>query len=271
MSPDTIDHFAERFAPYGFRREAMMPVYGLAESTVSLCLPPVGRGPLVDVIHRDRFENDGIAEPVLSGSPPAGSQTASARSSASPLRFVSVGRAIKGHEVKIVDSQGQPAGERRQGRLLFRGLSITSGYFRNPQATAASLHDGWWDSGDYAYRADGEIYITGRTKDVIISGSENIYSAELEIPLDECPEIAEAAVVGRSDARWGEVPVACVVRRKGSSITKDQILALYNSRLAKYKHPHDVFFLDSLPHNVMGKVLKRDLREQFGYPIESKS
>ncbi len=219
VSPDTIDHFAERFAPYGFRREAMMPVYGLAESTVGLCLPPVGRGPLVDVIRRDRFENDGIAEPVLSGSPTTGSQTEGARSSASPLRFVSVGRAIKGHEVKIVDGQGQPVGERRQGQLLFRGPSTTSGYFRNPQATAASLHDGWWDSGDYAYRADGEIYITGRTKDVIIKGGRNIYPHEIEEVTAQVPGIRRGcvAVFGLTDARMGteKLVVIAETREKG--------------------------------------------------------
>ena len=162
-------------------------------------------------------------------------------------------------EIHAADGTKLTSGEK--GEIVVRGPNVMTGYWKDPDATAETMRDGWFHTGDVGYtEKDGNFYVVDRIKDVIISGSENIYSVELEIPLDECPDITEAAVVGRSDVRWGEVPVACVVRRKGSTITKDQVLALYNSRVAKYKHPHDVFFMDSLPHNVMGKILKYELR-----------
>ncbi len=173
----------------------------------------------------------------------------------------STGKVALHCEAEIHGADGTKLAPGENGEIVVRGPNIMAGYWNDADATAEVMRDGWFYTGDVGYaEEDGNFHIVGRTKDVIISGSENIYPSELEIPLDECPDIAEAAVVGRSDARWGEVPVACVVRRKGSAITKDQVLALYNCRLAKYKHPHDVFFMDSLPQNVMGKILKFELR-----------
>ena len=137
-----------------------------------------------------------------------------------------------------------------------------SHYWNDPEATAEVMQGGWFHTGDVGHiDGDGNFHVVDRTKDVIISGSENIYPAEVEIPLDECADIVEAAVVARADARWGEVAVACVVRRAGSAITKEDVLALFDGRLAKYKHPRDVIFMDALPRNVMGKTLKFELRE----------
>ena len=168
VNPETIDRFVQRFEPYGFRREAMMPAYGLAENAVATCFPPPGRGPVVDSIERDVFERERRAAPW------SGKGTA-------PLRFVSVGQAVPGHEVRIVDDAGREVADRTVGRLAFRGPSMTSGYFHKPEATAAIRVDGGFlDSGDLAYRSEGEFYVTGRRKDLIIKAGRNLVPQEIE-------------------------------------------------------------------------------------------
>ena len=167
VSPATIDRFADRFAPYGFRREAMTPVYGLAESAVGLAFPPLGRGPLIDRIGRDAFVRSGRAEPAKPGRP-------------DDLRFVACGQPLPGHEIRIVDAAGNEWGDRREGRIEFRGPSATAGYFNNAPATRSLFHGDWLDTGDLGYMADADLYVTGRVKDVIIRAGRNLHPAELE-------------------------------------------------------------------------------------------
>ena len=147
------------------------------------------------------------------------------------------------------------------GEVWVRGPNVMRGYWNDPAATAAALTpDGWFKTGDLArIDDDGYFWIIGRSKDVIISGGENIHPAELENVLADCPQIAEAAVVGVEDPKWGEAACACVVRKESRS-TKQGVLALFQDRLAKFKHPRRVVFLDSLPRNAMGKVQKQDLK-----------
>lgn len=174
----------------------------------------------------------------------------------------STGRAALHCQAKIVGRDGAelPPGER--GEIVVRGPNIMTGYWNDPEATAEVLVDGWFHTGDVGHCDEtGLFYVDDRIKDVIISGSENIYPAEVEIPLDECAAIAEAAVVGRPDERWGEVPVACVVLKDGETMTREDVLTLYEGQLARFKHPHDVIFMDALPRNVMGKILKFELRD----------
>ena len=166
VSAATIERFADRFAPYGFRREAMTPVYGLAESSVGLAFPPLGRGPLIDRIRREAFTRSGRAEPVKPGEP--------------DLRFVACGQPLPGHEIRIVDAAGNELGDRREGRIEFRGPSATAGYFNNAPATHSLFHDDWLDTGDLGYIADADLYVTGRVKDVIIRAGRNLHPAELE-------------------------------------------------------------------------------------------
>ena len=136
-------------------------------------------------------------------------------------------------------------------------------YWRDPKATQAALIEGWFQTGDVGHRdQDGYYWIDERKADLIISGGENIYPAELELVLAECPDIAEAAVVAKPDPQWGEVPVAVVVRHPGTSLTADEAKALFQGRLARFKHPREVVFVDRLPRNAMGKVLRYRLREQ---------
>ena len=181
VSPDTIERFHERFARYGLRRETMYPVYGLAESSVGLAFPLPGRAPRIDRVSRDTFMREGRAVPA-------------AADDANALRFVACGRPLPGHHIRLVDSTGYELGEREEGRLEFQGPSATSGYFRNPGETRRLFHDGWLDSGDLAYMAGGDVYITGRVKDVIIRAGRNIYPHELEEAIGNLPGIRKGCV-----------------------------------------------------------------------------
>jgi fatty-acyl-CoA synthase len=157
--------------------------------------------------------------------------------------------------IRLIDDAGADVGDGASGEILVRGPNVMSGYWNDPAATAEVLHDGWFRTGDVAMRdSDGFYFVRDRKTNVIISGGENIYPAELEAVLAACPDIAEAVVVGRSDPRWVEVPVAYVVARH--TMTREQVLALFDGKLARYKHPRDVVFLDALPRNAMGKVQK---------------
>jgi fatty-acyl-CoA synthase len=180
-------------------------------------------------------------------------------------RIGSCGKPCLFTDVRVVDQAGRdlPPGER--GELWLRGPNLFREYWNNPEATAAARAGEWFRTGDVGHRdAEGYHYIDDRKTDVVISGGENIYPAELEALLADCPAVAEAAVVGRPDPRWGEVPVACVVRRPGAALSRQDVLALFAGRVAGYKHPRDVVFLDSLPRTAMGKVQKFELRRRLG-------
>jgi fatty-acyl-CoA synthase len=147
------------------------------------------------------------------------------------------------------------------GELVVRGPNVFAGYWRNPEATAAAFADGWLLTGDLAERDDeGYFRIVGRLKDLVITGGENVYPAEIEDVLQAHPAIAEAAVVGVPDARWGEACVAFVVVRSGKGLDDDAVLGWCGSRLARFKVPKAVHFVDALPRSGMDKVLKDDLR-----------
>ena len=167
ISPKTMERFAQTFATLGLRREALAPVYGLAESAVGLAFPPLQRGPLFDRIDRRRLERDGLAVP--------------ANSDANAIVFVACGQPLRGHEIRVVDASGAEMPERTEGRLEFRGPSATDGYFENPAKSAALVGpEGWLDSGDRGYIAGGDVYVTGRIKDIIIRAGRNVYPHELE-------------------------------------------------------------------------------------------
>lgn len=167
VSPETLRRFGERFSPYGFRPQALMPTYGLAECTVGLAIPPLDRGPLIDRVRREPFMRSGEAIPAADSDDKA-------------LRHVSCGFPLSGHEIRIVNRADRELPERREGRLQFKGPSATSGYFRSPENTRRLFHGDWLDSGDIAYIARGEVYITGRAKDLIIRAGRNIYPDEFE-------------------------------------------------------------------------------------------
>ncbi len=192
VSPDTLEQFAARFAPLGFNANAMMPVYGLAESSVGLAFPPLQRGPLIDRVERDTFMQTGEAVPASSDDEHA-------------LRFVSSGKPLPGHQVRVVDPAGHELPERQEGRLEFRGPSSTTGYYHDAGKTQELFHDHWLDSGDLAYMDNGEIYITGRIKDIIIRAGRNIYPHELEEAVGNIEGVrtGRVAVFGSKDVRSG--------------------------------------------------------------------
>jgi fatty-acyl-CoA synthase len=165
-------------------------------------------------------------------------------------------------EARIVDEHGKDVPPGGRGEILIRGPNVMSGYWRDPAATAEALVDGWFHTGDIGHQdEEGFYWVDERKKDLIISGGENIYPAELEAVLAECRDVAEAVVVARPDPKWGEVPVAVVVPRNGAQLEAEQVRALFAGRLARFKHPHDVVFVDDLPRNAIGKVLRYRLRE----------
>jgi len=176
----------------------------------------------------------------------------------------SVGRPCLHLELNVWDEHGRsvPPGER--GEVVLRGPKVFAGYWRDPDATAAAFAGGWFHTGDVGVRDDdGYLYIVDRLKDLILSGGENIAGSEVERVLYEHDGVLEAAVVGRPDARWGEVPVAFVVLRPGASAGALELVEHCGQRLARFKIPKDVVFLDALPRNPSGKVLKRELRDEL--------
>lgn len=163
---------------------------------------------------------------------------------------------------KVINDHGEDLGPNQSGEILVSGRNIMMGYWQNPEGSAQCLKDGWFATGDVGYvDENGFFYVNDRKKDVIISGGENIYPAELELVLSEIPGIRQAAVVGRDDLVWGQVPVAVVVPDGEATFTREDILYHFNDRLARFKHPKDVVFLDRLPTNAMGKIQKFAVRE----------
>jgi len=176
----------------------------------------------------------------------------------------SVGFAARHCQIRIVDTDGHDVMAAENGQILIKGPNVFKEYWYNSMATENALRKGWFHSGDIGYcRPDGAYVISDRKADLIISGGENIYPAELEAILDEHPEIAEAAVVGEPDERWGEVPVAVVVMKKDGHMDEEGVRALFKNRLARFKHPQRVMLVDELPRNAMGKVEKFELRKQI--------
>jgi long-chain acyl-CoA synthetase len=179
-------------------------------------------------------------------------------------RLQSCGRPLPLIEFRIVDGKGDAVADGIPGELLIRAPSITKGYWRQPEATAAVLHNGWYRTGDIARRdADGLYYIVDRAKDMIVSGGENIYSVEVEIALSEHPAIAAVAVIGVPDERWGEAVKALVIRREGEQVDEATLIRFCRERLAAYKVPKSVEFVDRFPFVASGKVSKKELRERY--------
>lgn len=203
VNPKTIKRFTERFKPYGFRAEAMYPVYGLAENCVALTFPPLGRTPVVDHIARETFEIHRLAVPATPKDKNA-------------LAFVSCGKPIPRHEVRIVNEAGENVPERQVGRLQFRGPSTMQGYYCNPEATAQAYCDGWLDSGDLGYKAAGEVYVTGRRKDVIIKGGRNLYPEEVEEVCSHIEGVRRGCIAafGSSDNQTGTENIIVVAETR---------------------------------------------------------
>jgi len=260
VSPATLDRFAARFGPCGFRRQALLPVYGLAECAVGLSFPPLGRGPRVDRVSRVELEHHAHALPAAPGD-----------AEAATISLVSVGRELPEHEVRIVDDAGHDLGERSVGRLVFRGPSATSGYYRNPEATASiTLPGGWLDSGDLAYRADGEIHVCGRRKDLIIKGGRNIAPQEIEEAAADVAGIRRGCVVafGVPSAALGTESLVVVAEtRLGDPEARERLVGAVIAHLAEALDvpPDEVVLVapGTVPKTSSGKLRRSAAREQF--------
>jgi fatty-acyl-CoA synthase len=270
----TLERFAARFAKYGFRREALMPVYGLAEACLGVSAPPLGSGYKVDRIERAALESGGRAIPAKQ-SPVANDSP----DDSGALEFVGAGRPMPGVEVRIVDREAnsRELGERAQGQLQFRGPSATSGYYRNPAATKELIHEGGWlDSGDLAYWADGEIYITGRAKDVIIKAGRNIYPHEVEEIAGRIAGVRTGCVVafGAPDARSGteRLIVAAELREKARGKNhdaaavkriSDEIARAVNDAMGMPPDTIELLRPQSIPKTSSGKLRRTETRRLY--------
>ena len=255
--PETLRRFTERFARYGFRPDAMTPVYGLAECTVCLLCPPLGRGPRIDRVRRQSFSRAGRADPA-------------AADDAMALSFVSCGRPLPGHEVRIVDALGREVGERVEGRLEFRGPSATGGYYRNPTETRRLFDGEWLDTGDRAYLADGEVHLTGRVKDIIIRGGRNIYPHEVEDAVGAVPGVRRGciAVFGSLDPNSGTERLVVLAETRATGTAEQDALRaqILEATVSALGEPPDEVVL-APPHTVLktssGKIRRAACRELY--------
>ena len=259
--PDTLERFAKRFGPYGFRPEAYVPCYGLAESSVALTFPPINRPPKIDSIEPDAFSQEGRAVPCASARP----------GGKNVLRFVANGKPLPGHEVRVLDGDGRDVAERVQGRIFFRGPSRTAGYYRNPEATRAVINeDGWMDSGDLGYWAGGELFVTGRAKDLIIKAGHNIVPQEIEAAAAEVKGVRRGCVAafGSPDPSSGTERLVVVAEtRETVCETRQQIEAEIIQRVtAAAGLPPDRIVLappQSIPKTSSGKIRRAETRRLF--------
>jgi fatty-acyl-CoA synthase len=176
----------------------------------------------------------------------------------------SVGKPIFHSEMRLVDTEGNDVPQGRTGELLIKGPHVCTGYWNNPAATAESLRDGWFRTGDMARMdEEGYFYIAGRLKDMIISGGENVYAAEVEAVFREHGSVQDAALIGQPDEKWGEVGLLVVALKPDRPATASELLQFCQGRLAKYKIPKQIEFVETLLYSPYGKVMKAELRKMF--------
>ncbi|MGE0357956.1 MAG: AMP-binding protein [Burkholderiales bacterium] len=257
VSPDTMERFIARFARHGFRREAMMPVFGLAEATVGLLIPPLGRGPRVDRIRRDTFVRERRAVPAAPDDKDA-------------MRFVACGKPLPGHRIRIVDEAGGELGEREEGRLEFQGPSATRGYYRNPEETARLFDGDWLVTGDRAYLAEGEVCITGRVKDIVIRAGRNIYPHEIEEAVGAVPGVRKGCVAafGSPDPQTGtERLVVLAETREKEAVAREKLRDAVTRAVSEVlgEPPDEVVLAPphTVPKTSSGKIRRAASREVF--------
>ncbi|MBT2644399.1 o-succinylbenzoate--CoA ligase [Bacillus sp. ISL-41] len=176
-------------------------------------------------------------------------------------RLGSAGKALFPNQIRIVDGDGQEVPSGAEGEIVVKGPNVTIGYLNRPDETADKIRERWLHTGDIGYiDGDGFLYVLDRRSDLIISGGENIYPAEIEGILLSHPGVADAGVIGAQDEKWGQVPVAFIVK-SDPGVSEDVLLALCEAKLAKYKLPKRIYFVDNLPRNAAKKLLRRKLRE----------
>ena len=298
VSPDTMDRFTAKFTPYGLPPKAMTPVYGLAEATLGVAFTPIGRGPRIDVVDAEAMARRSRAAPLVGAMPvdgtPAGGTSAGGPSVDGPhaegppagsppapeslaggspghaLRYVSCGPPIPGFEVRIVDGRGTELEERAEGSVEFRGPSTTSGYFRNPAATRALFDGEWLRSGDRGYVAGGELYVTGRDKDLIVRAGRNLYPYDLEAAVGEVDGVRKGcvAVFASPDPAAGTERLVVVAETRENDAGRRRAIeeAIVRVAAAELGAAPDEIVL-APPHSVLktssGKIRRVAVRELF--------
>lgn len=255
VSRQTLERFEEKFGKFGFSTKTMYPVYGLAESCVAVCFPPLSRGPIYDRIKRQLFEEKGIAEIASDGE--------------DFIEFVATGGPLPNHEVRLIDAQGNILPDRVQGHLQFRGPSLMKGYYRNTDATQKVISpDGWCDSGDLAYRVGQDYFITGREKDLIIKGGRNLYPQEIEEWVADVEGVRRGCVVafGNHDEQSGTEQMIVAAEIKPNS-SKEAITNKIQETLTQHLGlPADrVVLLEpgAIPKTSSGKVRRAACKTMY--------
>lgn len=265
INAETVQKFIDRFAEYGFRAGTFFPVYGMAEFSLAATFPPPGRPPVYDVINRSQFERKGVAEPLEGGQEVVG------RSDADSLVWVSVGSPLPGgHDMRIVDAKGKLLPDRREGEIEVTGPSLMKGYYRNPLATSEALRDGWLRTGDRGYIADGELYVTGRTKEMIIKGGKNLYPQDVEAAAArvEGIRIGCCAAFGLNNEKRGteDLVLICETRSKDSDERARMMSEVRSAVLRSIGATPDVVLLvgpGTVPKTSSGKIQRDLMRKRY--------
>ena len=266
VNPGTLERFATRFAKYGFRADALLPVYGLAEASLAVTAGPMGRAPVVDRIERKTFESEGKAIPTRA-------------EDENCIAFVSAGKPVPRHEIRVVNDAGEEVAERTEGFLWFRGPSATTGYYQNKAATEALLPRGpgdgngefaWVNSGDRAYIADGELYVTGRVKDIIIKGGRNLYPHEVEELAARVEGIRKGCIVAfgiKDQASGTEKMVVVAESREADAARRSAMASAVTKEVSRgLGLPPDrveLLPLGSIPKTSSGKLRREETKQLY--------
>ena len=257
VSPDTITAFSEKFARWGFRRNSLSPVYGLAECTVGVSFTTPGEPWRMDALDRGKFTQTGEAVPARSDDP-------------APLRVVGCGHVIEGHDLRVVDAAGLELADGQEGLLQFRGPSATSGYYRSPETTKKLFDGDWLNTGDRAYLKEGMVYITGREKDIIIRGGRNISPYELEQAVGDLAGVRRGcvAVFGSRDASTGTERMVVLAEMRDADASRHSDLKRMINELAVSLTgaPADDIVLAppaTVPKTSSGKIRRTAAREFY--------
>jgi len=252
-----LEAFADRFASVGFRREAFLPCFGMAESTLAVSFHDVDAAPKGDRILLDRLTRENVAVP------------APVDTTHETAEFVSCGRAFPGHEIAIVDEAGHPVDERCVGEIVIKGPSVMEGYFKDDEITRQTVRNGWLHTGDKGYLADGELYICGRIKEMIIVAGKNYYPTDIEWACNDIPGVRKGNVVAFSVGGFGEGAerVVCALESRAPAEDHDEIVRMVKTRVLQVVglKLDEVVLLEpgSLPKTSSGKLQRRRTRELY--------
>jgi fatty-acyl-CoA synthase len=255
VKASTLKAFYQKFKPYALREQTPFPVYGLAENTVALAFPPLHTSPRIDYVARQPFSQLGLASPS---------------SAKDALAFVSTGKVIPRHELRITDDDDQILPERQVGHIQFRGPSAMQGYYRNPKATAQVRHGDWWDTGDLGYLAEGDLFVTGRKKDLIIKAGRNFYPDTIEDVVAGVEGIRKGCVAafGAMNAELGTEQMVIVAEshwQSPESLTRLTEQVVRQVTLALGVPPDDVLIVKphTIPKTSSGKLQRSACKQAY--------